>query len=121
MKKVMTEDVVNEICKACSEVLDYSNSFVVFKNHIQRVDDAESGFYPWGEKIEFIHNVELTGEALNFLLDTKWLGNEYNLGLVFFIKNDNIIEMHLCSDSWDGFQPELSFTFKKTFDDDLFD
>ena len=123
-KKIMTEDVVNEICKACSEALDNADSFVVFKNHIYRVDDAESGFYPWGEKIDFVRNVELTGESLNFLLDTKWLGNDYDLGLVFFIRDDDIIEMHLCYESYDGydgFQPELSFTFKKTFDDGLFD
>jgi hypothetical protein len=43
------------------------------------------------------------------------------MGLVFFIRDDDIIEMHFCHDSWSGFQPELSFTFKKTFDDDLFD
>lgn len=43
-----------------------------------------------------------------------------DMALVFFVKDD-IIEMHFCHNSWDGFQPELTFTFKKTFDDDLFD
>ena len=42
------------------------------------------------------------------------------MALVFFIENDTI-KMHFCHDSWDGFQTELDFTFKKTFDDDLFD
>lgn len=46
--------------------------------------------------------------------------NWFKMALVFFVEND-IIEMHLCSDSWDGFQPELEFSFNKTFDDDLFD
>ena len=128
MKTVMTEDIVNEICKACSEVLDNADMFSIFEGKIHKIDDAESGFYPYGEELN-VNSLELTGDSENFLSDVRWLSNSFKknvddddeyIGLVFSVEND-IIEMYFCTDTWDGFQPELSFTFKKTFNDDLFD
>lgn len=116
MKK-MTEDIVNELCKACSEALDNTDMFSIFKGDVRKIDDEESGFYPFGERI-LIGDLDLSIEVEDFLSDIGWF--QYGMALVFFVEND-IINMHLCSDSWDGFQSELTFTFKKTFDDDLFD
>lgn len=117
MKKVMTEDIVNEICKVCSEALDNADMFSIFEGDVRKIDDEASGFYPFGERI-LIGDLDLSTEVESFLSDVGWFQD--NMALVFFVEND-IIEMHFCHDSWDGFQSELSFTFKKTFDDDLFD
>lgn len=117
MKTVMTEDVVNEICKTCSEVLDNTDMFSIFEGDVRKIDDEASGFYPFGERI-LIGDLDLSTEVESFLSDISYFQD--SMALVFFVEND-IIKMYLCSDSWDGFQPELSFTFKKTFDDDLFD
>ena len=128
MKTVMTEDIVNEICKACTEALDNADMFVVVAGSVRKINDEESGFYPYGEELN-VNSLELTGDSENFLSDVRWLSNSFKknvddddeyIGLVFFVEND-IIEMYFCTDTWDGFQPELSFTFKKTFNDDLFD
>ena len=127
MKKVMTEDIVNEICKVCSEVLDNADMFVVVAGSVRKINDEESGFYPYGEEFN-VNSLELTGDSQNFLSDVRWLSNSFKknvddddeyIGLVFFVEND-IIKMYFCTDTWDGFQPEVSFTFKKTFDS-LFD
>lgn len=113
----MTEDVVNEICEACSEVLDNANKFSIFEGEIRKIDDKESGFYPYGESV-LVSDLDLSIETQSFFSDMNWFKDD--MALVFFMENDTI-EMNFCSDSWDGFQPELSFTFKKTFDDNLFD
>jgi hypothetical protein len=123
MEKVMTEDIVNEICKVCLEALDWSNmfsifdGFSIFEGEIRGIKDEESGFYPCGEPI-LVGDLDLSREVERFLSKITWFQDD--MGLVFFVEND-IIKMYFCHDSWDGFQPELSFTFKKTFDDDLFD
>jgi hypothetical protein len=124
MKKVMTEDIVNEICKVCIEALGGKfNKFVVAVG-IRGVEDGENGFYPHGDTI-LVSDLDFSREALRFFADINCFTDEFknayeeDMGLVFVVENDTI-EMHLCSDSW-KFQPELSFTFKKTFDDDLFD
>lgn len=125
MKKVMTEDVVNEICKVCIEVLGGKfNKFVVAIG-IRGVEDGENGFYPHGDTI-LVSDLDFPKEALRFIADINCFTDEFrnayedDTGLVFVVENDTI-EMHICtSDCW-NFQPELSFTFKKTFDDDLFD
>ena len=125
MKTVTTEDIVNEICKVCTEALGSKfNKFVVAVG-IRGIEDEESGFYPYGETI-LISELDFSKEALRFIANINCFTDEFrnayedDTGLVFVVEND-IIEMHFCHDSWDGFQPELSFTFKKTFDDDLFD
>lgn len=125
MKTVMTEDIVNEICKVCIEALgEKFNKFVVAVG-IRGIEDEESGFYPCGETI-LVSELDFSKEALGFIADincfTDEFGNAYedDTGLVFVVENDTI-EMYLCSDSWDGFQPKLSFTFKKTFDDNFDD
>lgn len=118
MKKVMTEDVVNEICKVCEELPDSTDMFSIFKGEIRKIDDAMSGFYPWGEPT-LVDDLDLSTEAGIFLSDITWFQDD--MALVFFVRDDDIIEMHFCHNSWDGFQSELSFTFNKTFDDDLFD
>lgn len=117
MKKVMTEDVVNEICKACSEVLDNADMFSIYEGKIRKIDEEMSGFYPYGEAV-LVGLLDLSVESEIFLSDVNLFRDD--MALVFSVEND-IIKMHFCLDSWDGFQPELSFTFKKTFDDDLFD
>ena len=66
-----------------------------------------------------IGDLDLSIEVESFLSDVNWFKDD--IALVFFIRDDDIIEMHFCHDSWNDFQPELTFTFKKTFDDDLFD
>lgn len=119
MKKVMTEDIVNEICKVCSKALGNFGKFSIFKGELRYIDDAMSGFYPWGESISVdILDSSLSVESRIFLSDINLFKSD--MALVFFVRND-IIEMYFCLDSNDGFQSELSFTFKKTFDDDLFD
>lgn len=119
MKKVTTEDIVNEICKVCNEALGNFGMFSIFKGELRYIDDAMSGFYPWGVSISVdILDSSLSVESRIFLSDINLFKSD--MALVFVVEND-IIKMHICSDSWDGFQPELSFTFKKTFDDDLFD
>jgi hypothetical protein len=125
MRKVMTEDIVNEICKVCIEALGGKfNKFVVAVG-IRGVEDGEKGFYSYGETI-LISELDFSREALrlfadiNCFVDTFKSIYEDDTGLVFVVENDTI-EMHLCSDSCGSFQPELTFTFKKTFDDDLFD
>lgn len=125
MKKVMTEDIVNEICKVCIEALgDKFNKFVVAVG-IRGVEDEENGFYPYGDTI-LVSDLDFSREILRFFSDINWFTDEFrntyedDMGLVFVVENDTI-EMHICtSDCW-NFHPELSFTFKKTFDDDLFD
>lgn len=118
MKKVMTEDIVNEICKVCTEALGGTDIFGIFEGEIRQVYDEEDGFSPYGEAI-LIGDLDLSIEVENFLSDVNWFKDD--MALVFFIRDDDIIEMHFCHDSWDGFQPELTFTFKRTFDDGLFD
>lgn len=119
MNKIMTEDVVNEICKVCSEVFDNADMFSVYGGEVRKIDDEPSGFYPYGEPILVgILDSPLSVESSIFLSDVNLFKGD--MALVFFIENDTI-KMHFCRDSWDGFQPELTFTFKKTFDDDLFD
>lgn len=124
MRTVMTEDIVNEICKACIEALGKKfNKFVVAVG-IRGIEDEESGFHPYGETI-LISDLDFSREILRFIADINCFTDEFrnayedDTGLVFVVENDTI-EMHICTDSWDGFQSELSFTFKKTFDDDLF-
>jgi hypothetical protein len=124
MKK-MTEDIVNEICKVCSEALGGKfNKFVVAVG-IRGVEDEEKGFYPYGETI-LISELDFSREALrlfadiNCFVDTFKSIYEDDTGLVFVVENDTI-EMHLCTIDLYDYQSELSFTFKKTFDDDLFD
>ena len=47
----MTEDIVNEICKVCTEALGSKfNKFVVAVG-IRGVEDGENGFYPHGDTI----------------------------------------------------------------------
>jgi hypothetical protein len=116
MKTVMTEDIVNEICKVCSELPDCTDTFSIFEGEIRQVYDEEDGFSPYGEPI-LVGDLDLSIEARSFLSDITWFQDD--MALVFVVENDTI-EMHLCSDNW-VFQPELTFTFKKTFDDDLFD
>lgn len=124
MKK-MTEDIVNEICKVCTEALDNKFNKFVIAIGIRGIEEEENGFYPYGERI-LVSELNFSKEALRFISDINYFTDEFknayeeDTGLVFVVENDTI-EMHLCTDSWDGFQPELSFTFKKTFDDDLFD
>jgi hypothetical protein len=118
MGKVMTEDIVNEICKVCIEALGCTDTFSIFEGKVRYIHDEENGFCPWGEPV-LVGDLDLSIEVERFLSDINWFKDD--MGLVFFIRDDDIIEMHFCHDSWDGFQPELSFTFKKTFDDDLFD
>ena len=116
-KKIMTEDVVNEICKTCSEALDNADKFSIFEGEIRKIYEAMSGFYPHEEPI-LVGDLDLSTEVGSFLSDVSWFRDD--MALVFFIEDDTI-KMHFCHNSWDGFQPELDFTFKKTFDDDLFD
>jgi hypothetical protein len=119
MGKVMTEDVVNEICKACIEALGKPDTFSIFEGEIRQVYDdydVEDVFSPYGEPI-LVGDLDLSIEARSFLSDITWFQDD--MALVFVVENDTI-EMHLCSDSCGSFQPELTFTFKKTFDD-LFD
>lgn len=119
MKKVMTEDIVNEICKVCSEVLRDFGKFSIFKGEIRKIDEAMSGFYPWGESISVdILDSSLSVESRIFLSDVNLFKSD--MALVFFIRDD-VIEMCFCLDSCDGFQPEVKFSFKKTFYDNLFD
>lgn len=117
MKTIMTEDVVNEICKVCNELLEHFNKFSIFEGEVRGIEEEVSGFYPYGESID-LADLDFSAEAKDFLFDVSWF--QADMALVFFVENDTI-KMHFCHDSWDGFQPELSFTFKKTFDDDLFD
>ena len=117
MKK-MTEDVVNEICKVCMEVLDNADMFGIFKNRVFKIDIEDSDFYQYEETV-LIRDLDFSIEAESFLSDIDYFGDimtENMIGFVFSVENDTI-RMYLCTD----FQPELSFTFKKTFDDDLFD
>ena len=115
MKK-MTEDIVNEICEAGTELFPNENKFFIIHDCISGVTDEESGFYPYGEKIKLI-GVELSIEAQVFICDVDWLNK--NMGLLFLV-NNKTIEMYFCSESCDGFDPELKFVFKRTFDE-LFD
>ena len=119
----MTEDIVNEICKVCSEALGGTDIFGIFEGKVRKIDDEENGFYPHGEAV-LVGDLDFSIEVKDFLSDISYFEDimvgEDEMGLVFFVDND-IIEMYFCSDSWDGFQPELKLTFKKTFDDDLFD
>ena len=118
MKTVMTEDIVNEICKVCSEFPDSTDTFSIFEGEIRQVYDEEDAFSPYGEPI-LVGDLDLSIEVESFLSDVTWFKDD--MALVFFVRDDDIIEMHFCHDSWSGFQSELAFTFKKTFDDDLFD
>lgn len=121
MKKLMTEDIINEICKACSKVLDNANMFSIFDGEIREIHkyyNEEDSFYPHGEPILVGDLEDLSIESRNFLSDVVWFKGD--IALVFFVENDTI-KMDFCHNSWDGFQSELDFTFKKTFDDDLFD
>ena len=117
MKTVTTEDIVNEICKVCTELFEHFNKFSIFEGKAREIEDEESGFYPYGESID-LADLDFSAEVKNFLFDIAWFKED--MALVFFIENDTI-EMHFCHNSWDGFQSELDFTFKKTFDDGLFD
>jgi hypothetical protein len=119
MKAVMTEDIVNEICKVCSEALGKPDTFSIFEGEIRKINEAMSGFYPYEESI-LVGTLDssLSVESEIFLSDMNFFKDD--MALVFFVRDD-IIEMYFCHDSWDGFQSELTFTFKKTFDDDLFD
>ena len=132
----MTEDIVNEICEAGTElfpnenkffiihdcisgVTDEEDGFYLYGEKIKRgVTDEESGFYSYGEKIKLI-DVELSIEAQVFICDVDWLNK--NMGLLFLV-NNKTIEMYFCSESCDDFDfdPELKFVFKRTFDG-LFD
>ena len=119
MKKVMTEDIVNEICKVCTEALGSKfNKFVVAVG-IRGVEDGENGFYPHGEAV-LVGDLDFSIEVKAFLSDISYFEDimvgEDEMGLVFSVENDTI-KMYF----WNDFQPELSFTFKKTFDDGLFD
>ena len=118
MKKVMTEDVVNEICGAWSELFPNKNKFIVFENYIREIDiDDVDDFYPFGEKTQ-VDDVGLSIKAQNFIFDVNWVKD--GMGLAFVV-NSNTIEMYLCSnDGFDCFEPELEFVFKRTFDG-LFD
>lgn len=120
MKKVTTEDIVNEICKVYSEIPYSTDTFSIFEGEVRQVYDYDEKdvFSPWGEPT-LVGDLDLSIEAGSFLSDVNWFRGD--MALVFFIRDDDIIEMHFCHTSWDGFQSELSFTFKKTFDDDLFD
>lgn len=114
----MTEDIVNEICEAGTELFPNENKFFIIHDCISGVTDEESGFYSYGEKIKLI-DVELSIEAQVFICDVDWLNK--NMGLLFLV-NNKTIEMYFCSESCDdfGFDPELKFVFKRTFDG-LFD
>ena len=121
MKKVMTEDIVNEICEAGIELFPNENKFFIIHDRISGVteDEEECEFYPYGEKIKLI-DVELSIETQSFICDVDWLNK--NMGLLFLI-NNKTVEMYFCSESCDGcdvFEPELKFMFKRTFDS-LFD
>ena len=114
-----TEDIVNEICKVCTAALGNTDMFGIFKNRVFKIDNEDSDFYPYEETV-LIKDLDFSIEAESFLSDIDYFGDimlEDNvLGFVFSVENDTI-KMYLCTD----YQPELSFTFKKTFDDDLFD
>ena len=112
MKK-MTEDIVNEICEAGTELFPNENKFFIIHGRISGVTDEECGFYPYGEKIKLI-DTELSIETQSFLCDVGWLNK--NMGLLFLV-NTKTIEMYFCSESCDGFdfEPELKFVFKRTF------
>lgn len=119
----MTEDIVNEICKAgiklCSRHYNDKRFIIIhdaFHYYIREVFDEGSDFYPYGEKIK-LDDVELSEEAKDFISDVDWLNK--NMGLLFLV-NSKTIEMYFCSESCDGFEPELKFVFKRTFDG-LFD
>ena len=117
MKK-MTEDIVNEICKVCIEALGNAYTFGIFKNRVFKIDIEDSDFYQYEETV-LIRDLDFSIEAESFLSDIDYFGDimtEDMIGFVFSVENDTI-RMYLCID----FQPELYFTFKKTFDDDLFD
>ena len=109
MKK-MTEDIVNEICKVCIEALDNKFNKFVIAIGIRGIEDEESGFHPYGETI-LVSDLDFSREALRFFADINYFTDEFktayedDTGLVFVVEND-IIEMHLCTDGWDGFQPE---------------
>lgn len=121
MKKVTTEDIVNEICKVCTEALGGTDTFSIFEGRIRQVYndyDEEDVFSPYGEST-YVGDLDLSIEVESFLSDVNWFRDD--MALVFFIRDDDIIEMHFCHDNWSGFQSELTLTFKKTFDDDLFD
>lgn len=120
MKTVTTEDIVNEICKACTEALDDADKFSIFDGEVREIYkyNEEDKFYPHGESILVIDLEDLSIDSRNFLSDVAWFKDD--MALIFFVENDTI-KMDFCHNDWDGFQSELSFTFKKTFDDDLFD
>ena len=120
MKTVTTEDIVNEICKACTEALGDADKFSIFDGEVREIYkyNEEDKFYPYGESILVIDLEDLSIDSRNFLADVAWFKDD--MALIFFVENDTI-KMDFCHNDWDGFQPELSFTFKKTFDDDLFD
>lgn len=119
MKTVTTEDIVNEICKVCSKALDGTDIFGIFEGKVREIDDEENGFYPHGEAV-LVGDLDFSIEVKAFLSDISYFEDimvgEDEMGLVFSVENDTI-KMYF----WNDFQPELSFTFKKTFDDDLFD
>lgn len=112
----MTEDIVNEICEAGTELFPNENNFFIIHDCISKVTDEEGGFYPSGEKIKLI-DTELSIETQAFIYDVDWLNK--NMGLAFFV-NSKTIEMYFCFEGCDGFEPELKFVFKRTFDE-LFD
>jgi hypothetical protein len=108
---IMTEDVVNEICRFCTEHFgDKNNCFGVDGAYAFLIDDEMSGYYPYGEKIA-IEDKKLSRNAHDFLLDIVLMDDR---ALVFDI-NSKTIDMRLCYNSHDGFQPELSFSFDKTY------
>lgn len=113
MKAVITEDIVNEICKVGIELFPNENKFFIIHDRISGVTDEERGLYPYGEKIKLI-DTELSIETQSFICDVDWLNK--NMGLLFLI-NNKTVEMYFCSESCDGFiESELKFVFKRTFD-----
>lgn len=111
----MTEDIVNEICEAWIEIFPNKNKFIVFENYIREIDDVDD-FYPFGERIQ-LNDIGLSMESKNFIVGVDWVKD--GMGLAFFV-NNKTIEMYLCSNGFDCFEPELKFVFKRTFDS-LFD
>ena len=90
MKTVTTEDIVNEICKACTEALDSTDTFSIFEGEIRQVYDEEDVFSPYGEPI-LVGDLDLSIEVGNFLSDVNWFKDD--MALVFFIRDDDIIEI----------------------------
>ena len=123
----LTEDIVNEICGAWIKLFPNKNKFIVFENYIREIfenytreiNDVDD-FYPFGERTQIDDaELSLSMKSKSFIFDVGWVKD--GMGLAFIV-NSKTIEMYLCSNGFDCFEPELKFVFKRTFDfDGLFD